>query len=121
MARELGNSICVPLACCRAGVRRDPRSQRGDSGDRLMVLISKPSVARPSDPKHGEFVHLGYKTQTDRDSDGHLLGGKLETRGETWCNHCKKWIETNGVLGRLKFMAEHDGDCLVEEFLNGNV
>lgn len=38
--------------------------------------------------------------------------GTDQTIAETYCGHCQKWIQTNGVMGPLKFMATHeDGDC----------
>lgn len=52
---------------------------------------------------HGEVRHHGLKEEPD---------GSAQTITETWCNHCRKWIPTNGVLGPLTFMAKHrDGDC----------
>jgi hypothetical protein len=39
-----------------------------------------------------------------------------ETIAETYCGHCKQWIETNGVMGPIRFMARHrDGDCVKTE------
>lgn len=36
----------------------------------------------------------------------------FQTTSETYCEHCRRWIQTNGVMGPLKFMADHDsGDC----------
>lgn len=57
-------------------------------------------------PKHGEFEDQGL----------HERGGRTkEIRGRTWCDHCREWVQTNGVMGPLKFAAFHqDADCLIE-------
>lgn len=31
---------------------------------------------------------------------------------ERWCENCSNWITVRGVIGSLRFMADHDsGDC----------
>lgn len=66
---------------------------------------------RPSSPMHGEVVHYGYKTSINSEP-GLMPIGFMESVTETWCAHCGSWVQTNGVLGPLRFMAEHgDGDC----------
>jgi len=48
--------------------------------------------------------------------DDPLLGRNIGTAGRTvcerHCDKCNKWVECDGVIGGLKFIAEHDsGDC----------
>jgi hypothetical protein len=76
-----------------------------------------------SEPKHGATRHHGYKTidgkpveMLDARTGQVVYSGPSSSTtvsvSETYCGHCKAWIQTNGVLGPLKFMAEHrDGDC----------
>lgn len=61
---------------------------------------------------HGETRHLGFRTHDGKISSVATIG-VMESVGETYCGHCGKWVETNGVLGPLTFMAKHrDGDCV---------
>ena len=71
--------------------------------------------------KHGETRIHGMTRQEGEHVEFELpAGGTVslpvcsveETAAETWCDHCGRWIQTNGVLGPLTFMALHrDGDC----------
>jgi hypothetical protein len=65
--------------------------------------------------KHGDIRHHGYRTTRDEPQQfgsAMLSNSYTESIVETYCGHCRKWIETNGVLGPLRFMATHrDGEC----------
>ena len=73
--------------------------------------------------RHGEIHNHGMQTRHGESveflgPDGKTvyqgpIASVTETVSETWCDHCKTWVKTNGVLGPIRFMAEHrDGDCL---------
>ena len=70
---------------------------------------------RPADPKHGVRVFYGRKTHTERDEEGRIVSISTETVTEQWCAHCKTWIQTNGVLGPLRFMAYHEHGACTED------
>jgi hypothetical protein len=55
------------------------------------------------DPMSGEPVYVG---------PGSWVALSFSER---WCESCDRWIEVLGVLGALRFMAEHDkhGDSTV--------
>ena len=58
--------------------------------------------------KHEEVVHEGIRTTF---SDNGMSAMSVSVT-KTWCAHCLTWVETDGVIGALKFMANHrDGDC----------
>ena len=73
-------------------------------------------------PKHGETQQLGMQ-RTDAPAtsftgpDGAPVwtgagSSFTQTVSRTYCGHCREWIQTNGVMGPLAFMAKHDSaDC----------
>jgi hypothetical protein len=74
-------------------------------------------------PKHGEVRHHGLRRVDGKETTYEDKQGRLVYRGptlpvvesvtETYCTHCKTWVQTNGIMGPLKYMAEHrDGDCV---------
>lgn len=54
------------------------------------------------EPKHREVRHHGFHTEV---GVGHSVTTSVT---DTYCAHCHQWVETNGVLGPLRFMAWHD-------------
>lgn len=68
--------------------------------------------------KHGKTRMHGMRTESAMGIDNGVPFGTAftYTTSETYCAHCKRWIETNGVLGPLRFMAFHRyGDCQKHE------
>lgn len=73
-------------------------------------------------PKHGETRHFGIQrvdgeqtTLTDTSGEVVYQGASSfveQTVAQTYCSHCQQWIQTDGVMGPLRFMAKHDSaDC----------
>ncbi len=73
-------------------------------------------------PRHGEEKHYGIfampgpPIECIDGATGELMvlarNNIIESVSETWCEHCQKWIQTDGVIGPLMYMAVHrDGDC----------
>lgn len=75
-------------------------------------------------PKHGDtrnertVTEFGHRVELVVPDDGHAVAyagpacAFAYTIADRYCAHCETWIETTGILGRLRFIAEHDsGDC----------
>jgi hypothetical protein len=58
--------------------------------------------------KHGEIRDHHYEDESGQRAaiSGPVVA--LHSVCETYCAGCKQWIRTEGVMGALKFMAEHD-------------
>jgi hypothetical protein len=70
------------------------------------ILHAFPSDIRP-EPKHGEMRDFHY--EDEKGTRTHVFGGSgfLQSVNEKYCAGCKKWVRAEGVIGELKFMAEH--------------
>lgn len=69
-------------------------------------------------PKHGEERNRRLETSPGKSFECQTADGRVIDLGplamttmtvvERWCEHCQVWVESHGVRGRLKFMAEHE-------------
>ena len=57
-------------------------------------------------PKHRDIRDHHYEDESGQRV--HVFGaGAVQTVCETYCAGCKTWVKTEGVVGALKFMADH--------------
>jgi len=57
-------------------------------------------------PKHGSTRDHHY--EDEKGQSVHVFGAAaVQSVCETYCAGCQKWVRTPGVVGPLKFMAEH--------------
>lgn len=59
-----------------------------------------------SKPKHGEMRDHHYES-ADGDRVHVFNPTCVKSVSERWCASCHTWVRAEGVVGELKFMAEH--------------
>ena len=66
--------------------------------------------------KHGEEKGHRQQTESFAPKDWTTLDGQpVQVPGctltqsvcEKWCEHCQRWITIRGVMGEIRWMAEH--------------
>jgi hypothetical protein len=62
--------------------------------------------ADSGEPKHGTVHDHHYENEAGQRV--HVFGGgALQSVCHKYCAGCKKWIRVEGVMGNLRFMADH--------------
>ena len=57
-------------------------------------------------PTHGEQRDHHYEDEVGQTA--HIFSGSaIQSVCERYCAGCKMWIKSEGVVGNLRFMAEH--------------
>lgn len=58
------------------------------------------------EPRHGEQRDHHY--EDDAGNRVHVFGAaSVQSVSERYCAGCKTWVKAEGVVGELRFMAEH--------------
>ncbi len=64
------------------------------------------TIMPTQEPKHGETRDHHY--EDDAGKRVHVFGSAaVQSVCERYCAGCKKWVTAEGVVGNLRFMAEH--------------
>lgn len=57
-------------------------------------------------PRHGESREHHF--EDERGNHVHVFAvAAVQSVCETYCAGCNEWLKTEGVVGQLRFMAEH--------------